>query len=183
MDTMNKKIERIQLEDGRMAERHSSLDEEGNEVVEIYSEPVKNLSLEKRVVNKHRKVLAEQVVETIQDGAVIEQKTTSIDPPSPQLVNHIRVAQESTAPLSAQQIADAVASAVSTAMEAKQVAALSVPPRVKNPPFSAQALTEERAQETGKKDNTFITVLGVMVVGQLVLFGYIMYVNFFAGGF
>ena len=66
------KIERFTLEDGRIAERHTTTNEAGETVVEVFVEEKKPLKLEKRVTEKRKDILAEKIVETIKDGEVVE---------------------------------------------------------------------------------------------------------------
>jgi hypothetical protein len=46
------KIESLVLDDGRRAERHITLDANGNEVIEIFAEEKRPLKLEKRIVRE-----------------------------------------------------------------------------------------------------------------------------------
>ena len=80
MDTKEKKTEKVTLEDGRLAERRTYYDDEGSEIVEVYVEPKRNLKLDKRVINKTKTVLAEQRIQTIRDGEVVDEEIHSIEP-------------------------------------------------------------------------------------------------------
>lgn len=80
MDTKENKIEKVTLQDGRLAERRTFYDDEGSEVVEVYVEPKRNLKLDKRVINKTKQVIAEQRIQTIRDGEVVDEEIHSIEP-------------------------------------------------------------------------------------------------------
>jgi hypothetical protein len=80
VDTKERKTEKVTLEDGRLAERRTFYDDEGSEVVEVYVEPKRNLTLDKRVINKTKTVLAEQRIQTIKDGEVVDEEVHSIEP-------------------------------------------------------------------------------------------------------
>jgi cobalamin biosynthesis Mg chelatase CobN len=91
----NKKIiEKITLEDGRLAERHTSVDSAGNKVVEVYEEEKRPVLLKKRVIEVEKKVLAEKRVETIgADGQLVDVKVHSIESPKLELREHIGLAE------------------------------------------------------------------------------------------
>ena len=90
---MDKQVEKVYLDDGRVAERHISTNESGEQVIELYVEPKKSLVLDRRVINKHKPVLSEQIIETIQDGQIVDRKVMSIEPNTKlQVVEHLGVA-------------------------------------------------------------------------------------------
>lgn len=78
---MEPKIEKLNLEDGRIAERRSFTNELGNEVIELFTEPKRNLNLDKRIINKKKEIISEQIVQTIKDGEVVEEEVFSHEPP------------------------------------------------------------------------------------------------------
>jgi hypothetical protein len=87
-------IEKITLEDGRLAERHTSTGANGEKIVEVFEEAKRPVSLKKRVVEIEKKVLAEKRVETIgEDGQIVDVKVHSIEAPKLELREHIGVAE------------------------------------------------------------------------------------------
>lgn len=77
------KVEQFCLEDGRQAERHTSVTGECDElkVVEVYAEDVRPKKLIQRVQEKTRPVIVERTIETIDSsGEVIERKIEAVEP-------------------------------------------------------------------------------------------------------
>jgi hypothetical protein len=176
----DKQIEKIHLDDGRVAERHTTINEQGDEVVEMFVEPKKTLNLDKRIVNKHKQVLAEQIIETIQDGQVIDRKVVSSDPtPKMQLVDHIAVSGGDINPnqyLTAQQVGPIVTDAVVAGVQAILENQASYAP---SQTVSAQSVVEERVlSQTSSNKNLWIGVAVVALLVQFAVCAYIAYVNF-----
>lgn len=180
-----KKVEKLVLEDGRVAERHVYTDVEGNEVVEMYAEPQKSLSLNRRIVNKVKPVLVEQVIETIKDGEVVDREVHSTEAPvKMQLREHIKrydrpVASET---VTQEQIANIVAQTVSQTLEAQ--AAVKQEPEIyteapmppvikiqsvqpKQAVFSAQSVVAERVEEKKSSDLWTVLAIGFSVILQI----------------
>ena len=77
------KVEQFHLEDGRQAERHTSVTGECEElkVVEVYAEDVRPKKLVQRVQEKTRPVIVERTIETIDSsGEVVERKVEAVEP-------------------------------------------------------------------------------------------------------
>ena len=131
------KIERFTLEDGRIAERHTTTNEAGETVVEVFVEEKKPLKLEKRVTEKRKDILAEKIVETIKDGEVVERQVHSIDSGvKMELREHLGVADDVNALnyVSKKELADAIVAGVKAAMD--------------NNPIAAQSIIVTKAQQT-----------------------------------
>lgn len=191
-NTVNSMVEKFSLEDGRIAERHISTNEHGEKVIEVYVEEKRPLKLEKRVTEKRKEVLAEQRIETVVDGNVVDVKVNSIEPQvNMQLREHIAVADDTLhasnyvskkelGPV----VTDAVVAGVAALLESGALNARPEPratksfvPKSQQPAvFKAQAEVEERVEEKKKQDMVTIAVMAVIVVAQLAFFGYIMLV-------
>lgn len=167
----NVKVERFHTEDGRIAERHISTSETGEVVEELFIEDRRPLKLEKRVTKKHKEVLAEQRVETIKDGEIVDVQVHALEPKSPlQVVEHIAVVEKSEinpnnyisrkelGPI----VTDAVVAGVSVLMT-NPVTAQSLT----KPVFTSQAVVEERVETKKKHEITAYAFYGLLIVGQL----------------
>lgn len=182
MDT-EKKIEKLHLEDGRWAERHSYLGEDGSEVVEMYVEPQRNLALDKRVINKKKEILAEQRIETIRNGEVVDVEVHSVDAPTKlELREHIRKVDNSERGdfVTKDQLKDVMKSVMAPVVEALSLkkndpyeeeykSLKDIPKAFSNdmPVFKAQSLVEDRVDETKKKNEFYIYVgLGGFLLAQ-----------------
>jgi hypothetical protein len=177
----NARVERFHTEDGRIAERHISTNDAGEIVEELYIEDRRPLKLEKRVTKKHKEMLAEQRVETIKDGEVVEVQVQSVDaPPKLQVVNHIAKADKGEINpsnyISRNEIGPLVTDAVVAGVSAfcnNQVAGQSVT----KPVFTSQAVVEERV-ETKKKTSVWIYAgFGLVIVVQIAVFGWVIFGN------
>lgn len=182
MDKTNK-IERFTLEDGRKAERHISTNESGEKVIEIFVEEQRPLKLEKRITEKRKEILAEQKVETIQNGEIVDVQSSSVDPHvKMQLREHIAkadnaelhscgyVSKKELGPV----VADAVVAGISALLEkndtVKEHSFKATAPVVK-----AQNIVEERVEQQKKNDLITYIVLGVIVIVQVAVFGFLWY--------
>lgn len=192
MDT-SKKVERFTLEDGRIAERHISHNEAGEKVIEVFVEERKPLKLEKRITEKRKEILAEQKVETIKDGEIVDVKLNTVDGHTKlQLREHIGTADNaelhSLGYVSKKElgpvVADAVVAGISALMEkqAEQkrsplfswpASAQSAAPAVQ-PALKAQTVVEQNVEQKKKGDVIAMIVMSVIIVVQLAFFGYIM---------
>lgn len=74
-------VERVFLEDGRFAERHRYVDENGNDIEEVRKEPERQLLPATRTVSKKREVVVERVIQTLDEhGNVVHVETENIEP-------------------------------------------------------------------------------------------------------
>lgn len=174
---MGDKVERIMLEDGRRAERHTSVDASGAEVVELYTEEPRPLKLERRIVSKKKEVISSQRVETIKNGEVVDVVDHDVELPRLQLVDHISKADRpelyGSDHVTRQEVAEAVAQSVVAAVQALRVSQNSVPAEV--PAFTAQSVVASRVEESGKGDRKYLILYLVLIVVQL---GFLMWVLF-----
>lgn len=174
----NIKIEQLTLEDGRRAERHTSIDGEGNEVVEMFVEEKQPLKLEKRIKREFKRVVAKETHETVKDGNVSEQIVKSLEADRPlEVRSHIAVADHAKVidgeyvrkeDLS-KVVAEAVVAGVSVLAEQMQ-------PSKPAPLFSAQSVVEKNVEEKKKGNNIATTIiLGVIVAVQIAFVAYLWY--------
>lgn len=169
------KIERFTTEDGRLAERHISTNEAGDIVEELYIEDRRPLRLEKRVIKKHKEILAEQTVETIKDGEVVDVQVQSIDAnPKMKLVDHIAkaektinsnefVAKKDIGPI----VSDAVVAGVSAVLQSNLVA------QAVEPQVSSQSV------EVGSKrfDFSNYAIYGAIIIAQVAFLAWVWFGN------
>jgi len=174
------------LDDGRHAERHVSIDEEGNEVVEVFAEEKRPLKLEKRIHREFKNVVAKETHETIKDGEVAHVEVRSGESEVPLKVvdrigvaNHAKIVdgdyvrKEEIGKI----VADSVVAGVSALMENMEpVYHKDEPQSQPQPIFRAQAVVENNVAEKSKSDSTINIVLGVIFLAQLGFFGYMFFV-------
>jgi len=187
-------VERIQLEDGRHAERHVTDDGE-TRVVELHAEPKRDKLLEKRIVEKRRNVICERTIESVDPstGEVVEQLVESIDPPESrmQLVKHIALEQQGVSALGVkkedcsvtrEELIDAVVSAVRAIKEHENVEPPQqpAPKAVKAqsvPQVSAyQELVGERVLQSQQKTPAMNLTLLMIIAAQVAALAYIMFI-------
>lgn len=155
-------IEKTML-DGRLVERHTSFNEDGDKIIEIFTEEKRPLHLEKRIVQKHKQVLAEECVEHIQGGEVIEREVRSIEPPKAmQVKEHIALAEHPRVIdgeyVSKQDIGPVVMETVLALLNQQKIES-------KPATFSAQQMLADRVEETNSADNNKnITVIAMVVL-------------------
>lgn len=84
------------MEDGRMAERRVTIDDNGDKHIELWAEEPRNLKLESRIVEKHATIVSERKIEMVNDeGEIVNVKVESVDPKSRmELVQHIGLATD-----------------------------------------------------------------------------------------
>lgn len=166
MSNNQSKIEKITLDDGRRAERHISIDDKGNEVIEIFAEERHPLKLEKRIVREFKNVVSKEVHETIRDGQVSYQEVKSLEPEVPLQVRS-RVSVENTPKKPeeyvrkedvSKMIAEGVSAGIASLMEQKNKS---------EPLFKAQTILEEKVEEKKKNDFTVMIILSVVFVIQV----------------
>lgn len=166
---MDKYIEKIRLEDGRMAERHVTVDENGDKHIELWAEEPRDLKLTERVTEKHAQIISERKVEKIgEDGEIYDVKVESVDPKrNMELVSHIGLAanyKPSKYPTK-DELKEAVVAAVSE-MQAQTMVAQ----EVVDAPISAQSIIKSNVEASeGSMTNTEKLWMGAIVVGALLL--------------
>jgi hypothetical protein len=180
----NLKVEKVTLEDGRLAERHTSVRDD-EKVTELFVEEKKPLKLEKRLIEKHKQIVSEQRIETIKDGEVVDVQIKSLEPIVPlQLREHIGVSGKSDLNANAyvtkddlrRSVADAVVAGF-TAMYEKQREeqqfAMQSMPKYEAPIVTAQEVVENRVETKAKNDNLLSIAMGVIIAIQVVVFVFI----------
>ena len=170
--------------DGRLAERHSSVKENGDEIVEYFREPAKELKLEKRIIKKHEDIVSEIRTEHVKDGEIVEVEVQSIHPEERlRVVDHIGIAdydavhdnryvskndfKHDFGPV----ISDAIVNGVVTGMHAlmenmEYEDEVEHAPVMSAPVMSAAAQIEERVENSGDSDSTLKIGLGAIIFIQ-----------------
>jgi len=191
------KVESLTLGDGRQAERHVSHNDDGHEVIEVFAEEARPLKLEKRIVRKHKKIVAEERHETVRDGEVVEVEVLSLEPKQPmQVVEHLGVAdhakvvdgdyvrKEEVSKL----VSDAVVAGVSVLMDGYEPvheehhhhhhdapeAAEPVFAAAQAAPLKAQSEVQQHVAEKKKGDGTVNAIMGGIVLVQIIFFAYML---------
>lgn len=149
-------IEQFTLEDGRRAERRTSVNEAGETVVEVYAEEAKPLRLEKRITEKRKDVLAEQIVETLKDGTVTDRVVNSIEAPTLEPRGQIDLTP----------LAPMIAQAVIAGIQATQpVKAQSI---IVTKAEQTQLAIEERVQASQKSETRNYITCGIIIALEIV---------------
>jgi hypothetical protein len=191
------KVEVLTLDDGRRAERHVVLDENGNEVVEIFAEEKRPLKLEKRIVREFKNVVSKETHQTIRDGEVAYQEVKAAEPDVPlqvrqrigvadhaKIVDGDYVRKDEIDKL----IADGVVAGVTALMErVEPVVTKQSPVQVvvtpqqqpviqaaaPQPIFRAQEAVEKTVEEKKKNDMMVNVIMGAIILLQAGFFAYL----------
>jgi hypothetical protein len=168
----NLQVQKLTLDDGRVAERHVSTDEAGNEIIEIFAEEKRPLKLEKRVKREYKTVVAKETHEMVRDGEVTHVEVHSGEPEVPlklqeriatvdhaQVVNGDYVRKDEIGRI----VADSVVAGVSTLMANMEVAATYRWLLQSCEPL----LLENNVADKQKTDNTLNIVLFVILAAQI----------------
>lgn len=160
-------VEKIMMEDGRMAERRTIVDENGDKHIELWVEEPRNLKLESCIHEKHATIVSERKIEMVnEDGEITDVKIESVDPQSNmKLVKHLGVATDKNVSKYAtkDELKEVVVAAVSEIqsqnmnVEAQQAAPLP-------PPFmNAQSVVANNIEENkwGTMDKVLMGVVGI----------------------
>jgi len=180
------RVNKMTLDDGRHAERHVSVDEEGNEVVEIFAEEKRPLKLEKRIHREFRNVVSKETHETIKDGEVahVEVRSTESEVPL-KVVERIGIADHAKIVDGdyirkeeiGKMVADSVVAGVSALMENMEpIHQREESPQNFQPIFRAQSVVENNVAENKKGDSTVNIVIAVILLAQIVFFGYMFFI-------
>jgi hypothetical protein len=174
------KIETLTLDDGRRAERHITIDEKGQEVVEIFAEEKRPLKLEKRILREYKNVISKEVHQTVKDGEVAYEEIHSTEPEVPlqlrsrvgvtdhyKVVDGDYVRKDEIGSL----IADGVVAGVTALME--QYEPVSAQKQPSQPALKAQEVVEKTVENKKKNDMVVNVVMGIIILAQIAFFGYI----------
>lgn len=178
MTNQSIRIEQVVLDDGRRAERHTAVEDNGDEIIEVFAEEKRPLKLEKRVRREMKQVVAKEIHEQVRDGVVTYQEVHSLEPEIPlQIRERIGVAdhakivdgdyirKEEIGPM----IADGVVAGLAAVMDKMQpvmVNQASSNLRADAPVFTAQSIVEQNVEEKKNKDWITNVTMGVLVVLQ-----------------
>ena len=178
------KVQRMTLDDGRNAERHISINEEGNEIVEIFAEEKRPLKLEKRIHREFKNVVAKETHETIKDGevALVEVRSGESEVPL-KIVDRIGIADHAKLidgdyvrkDEIGKIVADSVVTGVSALLENMEPVDQAQAQAQPVASFRAQAVVENNVLEKNKSENSTNLIMAVILVAQLAFFGYLFY--------
>ncbi len=168
------KIESITLDDGRKAERHTSINEEGDQIVEIFAEDKRPMKLEKRIVREHKRIVAKETHEVVRDGEVIAQEVHSLEPEAPlQIMSRIAVADHAKVVdgdyVKKADLVDGIVAAVKAVQEKAEVKEAA--PAF----FKAQSVVEQNVAEKATKATWQTISLIVVTAVQVFSLGYYMF--------
>ena len=181
-------IKHLVLDDGRQAERHFAVDENGDEVVEIFAEEMRPKKLEKRIVRKHKRVVDQEIVETVRDGEVIHREVMASDPVRPLqvverigVVDHAKVVdgdyvrKEDIHSL----VADAVVAGVGALLDGYEPVQevrhhYEEEQQQSEPIFKAQSVVAENVAEKQNNDSMVNAAMGGIVCVQVLFFIYML---------
>lgn len=178
---VSKTVEKFTLEDGRMAERHITLNPAGEKVVEVFVQEKLPLKLEKRITEKKKEVVHEQKVETIKDGEVVEVKVLSTEPNvKMELREHIaKTDKDQIGALNyatKKDLIDVVTQAVVAGVAAAKPQPVAVQqPAAPKPLFRAQSVVEDNVAAKKKNDAIWIGVMVIALIAQVAFFGYLLF--------
>lgn len=189
------RVEVLTLDDGRRAERHVAVGDNGQEIVEIFAEEKRPLKLEKRIVREYKKVVAKEVHETIKDGEVSAVEVRSTEPDVPlQIRERLAVADHAKIVdgdyVRKEEISDLVSNAVVDGITAlmenihpllqnKDVAPKEDPPAIfKASSLRAQSIVEQNVADKKQKENNYNGIMiGILVIQVLFfVYGYVFYI-------
>ena len=159
------------MEDGRMAERRCTIDDNGDKHIELWAEEPRNLKLESRIVEKHATIVSERKIEMVnEDGEIIDVKIESVDPKSRmELVQHIGLATDKNVSKYAtkEELKEVVVAAVSE-VQAQGVDAQQIAPFPPQPFMNAQSVVATNVED--KKWSLMDQVLmGVVAIAAIAL--------------
>lgn len=179
MSNESVKIEVITLDDGRRAERHTTVDENGNTIVEIFAEEKRPLKLEKRIKREMKQVVAKEIHEVVKDGQIAYQEVKSFEAEVPlqvrerigladhhKIVDGDYVRKEELHHL----IADGVVAGMSALMD--RMEPVVTHEKRPEPIFKAQEVIEKNVEEKKKSEMNTYLIMGAIAVAQVVLFAY-----------
>ncbi len=174
-------IERTIL-DGRVAERHTSFNENGDKIVEIFAEDKRPLHLEKRIVQKHKNIVSEERTEYVKNGEIVEVEVKAVDSGAKmQLREHIGVADHASVAdghyVTKHDVAEAVVAGITTLMDSMEVEALKdrAGHSVQSPTMSALQMTEQHIEEKKETNATTIMIMSMLVMAQLAFAFYVFF--------
>jgi hypothetical protein len=162
-------VQKISLEDGRLAERHSYVDENGNEVIELFAEEVKPLHIEQRIIREYKNVVAKETRQTFQNGEVVQQEVLSTEPDVPLQIRERIAVKAPEVPensFATKADLDEMVSRLTYQMQIKD-------PPVSNIPLTAQALVEKNVEEKNQNKLVINLVLAAILLVNVAFIGYV----------
>jgi len=177
-NTTPSKIETLTLDDGRRAERHTILDENGNEIVEIFAEEKRPLKLEKRITREMKNILSKEVHETIKDGEVAYQEVRALEVEAPlKILSRVGIADHHKIVdgdyVRKEEVGKMIENGVIAGMTALMDRMEPVKTDVAPPILRAQSVIEKNVEENKKSDMTVNIIMTIIVILQIGFFGYL----------
>jgi hypothetical protein len=136
VDNKENAAEKIILQDGRKAEKRTSVDAVGNQVIEIFAEEERPLKLEERVVRESKTFVTKEIHQTLRNGVVDSEVVYELD--------------------------DSVWNAINSLTAKKED--ISEPKKIKS--LSAKKMLEEIVENKNSKKSIVNTVLIGLIVAQ-----------------
>lgn len=177
-------IERTIL-DGRVAERHTSFNEDGDKIVEIFAEDKRPLHLEKRIVQKHKNIVAEERTEYVKNGEIVEVEVKALDSGAPlQVQEHLGIADHASVMdgqyATKHDVKDAVIAGIhelvdSMDFEPAPVQAMAVPMHQPAPIMSAAEQIGQRVETKKSSDNAVNMLMIGLILAQLAFGFYVFF--------
>lgn len=178
------KVESLVLDDGRRAERHTTVDAVGNEVVEIFAEEKRPLKLEKRIVREMKNIIAKEIHQEVKDGEVSYEEVLSLEPEVPlQVRSRIGVADHAKVVDGdyvrkdeiGKLVEDGVVAGISALLEQMQPMQAQSNQSL-GKVLKAQEIVEKNVEEKKKSDSWVNLVIGGIILVQLAFFlGYMFF--------
>jgi flagellar biosynthesis GTPase FlhF len=169
------KVESLTLDDGRKAERHVTVDVNGNELVEIFAEEKRPLKLEKRIIRESKNIISKEIHQTVKDGEIAYEEVHAMESEAPLqvrerigVVQHAKIVDGDYVRKDEIQnlIAEGVVAGVSALMENMEPLSKQSNKSI----FKAQEVVEKNVEEKKKNDVVVNAILGCVIVAQLVFF-------------
>lgn len=184
-------VEQIYLEDGREAERRVT-DDGDERVLELYVEPPKpkpEKLLNKRVIEKKRPVVYERVIETVENGEVVDRKVEALDPKvEMKLLEHHVPAQQAVVKsvpkkevvaqeakyVTHEELQQAILTAVKAVRRHDVAEEKRAAPVAETPKLSMQEVVGERVEQS--KTASIINIgLAALIAAQVGALGYLLF--------
>lgn len=156
------------MEDGRMAERRVSIDDNGDKHIELWAEEPRSLKLESCIHEKHATIVSERKIEMVnEDGEITDVKIESVDPKSNmQIVQHLGLATDKNVSKYAtkEELKEVVIAAVSEIQaQSMNVDAQQIAPFPPQPFLNAQSIVANNVESNswGMMDKVLMGVVGI----------------------
>lgn len=174
----NCEIETLTLDDGRKAERHVSMDSNGNQVIDVFVEEKRPLKLEKRIIREFKQVVAKETHQIIHNGEVeaVEVKSAETELPI-QVHETVKVGKVgvdfSSDFVRKDELQAMVSESVASGLEALMEDYEPVVAQSASPVLSAQSIVEKNVSEKHKDRSVVNMIMVAILVAQAAIVGYV----------